>query len=110
MLVTTFLSSLDRQGLILYQAVSNLNKLEEKKAFANFVGKGENAGNQHCLLFSQRFPFFQGKINFIKPQLICRLQVLLIRTRVQFCRMAMADEMADEKKKDLVRIESVCRR
>ena len=30
----------------------------EKEAFENIVGKGENAGNQHFLLFTQCFQFF----------------------------------------------------
>ena len=30
----------------------------EKKAFENLAGKGENAGNQHFLLFSKMFSTF----------------------------------------------------
>ena len=32
-----------------------------KKAFENIVGKGENAGNRHFLLFPQWFLLYQGK-------------------------------------------------
>ena len=31
----------------------------EKKAFENIMGKGENAGNQHFLLFPQCFQSYQ---------------------------------------------------
>ena len=35
---------------------------KKKKTFENVVGKGENAANQHFLLFLQRFIPFQKKI------------------------------------------------
>ena len=38
----------------------------EKKPLGNPVGKRENAGNQHFLLFSQCFlSFYIGKFNFL---------------------------------------------
>ena len=37
-----------------------------KKALENIVGKGENAGNQHFLLFP-RFPVYQGEISSLYP-------------------------------------------
>ena len=36
--------------LTLYNTIPTLNT-SEKKAFENILGKGENAGNQHFLLF-----------------------------------------------------------
>ena len=33
----------------------------KKKALENTVGKGENAGNQHFLLFPQYFLLYQGE-------------------------------------------------
>ena len=39
------------KGLTLFQ--SQLSTTLEKKPFENIVGKGENAGNQHFLLFPQ---------------------------------------------------------
>ena len=45
-----------------------------KKAFENIVGKGENAGNQHFLLFPQCFLLFPTHIIF-ESRLICRLQI-----------------------------------
>ena len=35
----------------------------ENKPFENIVGKGDNAGNQHCLLFPQRFLPFPKQIS-----------------------------------------------
>ena len=40
-----------------------------KKAFENIVGKGENAGNQHFLLFPQCFLFFPTKISVFESLL-----------------------------------------
>ena len=41
--------------LTLYHTISTFNDLGEKKPFENIVGKGENAGHQHFLLFPQFF-------------------------------------------------------
>ena len=38
-----------------FTAQSQLSTTLIDKAFENFVGKGENAGNQHFLLFQQCF-------------------------------------------------------
>ena len=52
----------------------------EKRPFENIVGKGENAGNQHFLLFPQFFPTIFSIISSQKsssgPLLFCRLQIL----------------------------------
>ena len=45
----------------------------EKKASENIVGKGENAGNQHFLLFQQCFPTFPNKSPFFCSP-FCHLQ------------------------------------
>ena len=44
-------------------------KAFENKAFENVVGKGENAGKQHFLLFPQCFFFlpYQHKFQFLAP-------------------------------------------
>ena len=55
-----------------------------KKPFENIVGKGENAGNQHFLLFSQCFLTFQRKIAPFEPHKNCHLQKLSIWTRLEF--------------------------
>ena len=43
----------------------------EEKAFENIVGKGENAGNQHFLLFPQYF------LPFLKQVLIFHFKIIL---------------------------------
>ena len=48
-----------------------------KKPFENTVRKGENAGNQHFLLFSQCFLPYWRKISQFEPHWNCRLQMLL---------------------------------
>ena len=50
-----------------------------EEAFANIVGKGENAGKQHFLLFSQCLNCFEKKLHGLDLHLICRLQMLLVR-------------------------------
>ena len=48
----------------------------EKKAFENIVEKGENAGDQHFLLFPQCFLPFPTPISFFDSELFCHLQML----------------------------------
>ena len=51
-----------------------------KKPFENIVGKGENAGNQHFLLFPQCFLSFPKQISiFGGAQKIDLLQKVLVR-------------------------------
>ena len=58
----------------------------EEKTSENFVGKGENAGNQHFHLFPQYFPPYQKEIvPFQQPQCSCFLQMLSIWLRLTFC-------------------------
>ena len=56
-----------------------------KTPFENIVGKGENAGNQHFLLFPQCFPPFQKQISSFWSHLLCRLKMLSIWTSLKFC-------------------------
>ena len=56
-----------------------------KKTFENNVGKGENAGNQHFLLFPQFFLSFPQQILIFLSHLFCRLQMLSIQTSLKFC-------------------------
>ena len=44
-----------------------------KRAFENIVGKGENAGNQHFLIFPQFFLPFPKQISSFESYLICHL-------------------------------------
>ena len=50
------------------------------------MGKGENAGNQHFLLFPQGFLPFPKQILILQSHLdlFCRLQILSISTRLKF--------------------------
>ena len=57
---------------------SRLLSTLEKKPFENTVGKGENAGNQHFLLFPQCFLPIPKRIYDFRITLFCRLQVLSI--------------------------------
>ena len=59
----------------------------KKKALENTVGKGENAGNQHFLLFSQGFLLYHREESSSKQSLICRLQMLSIWLRPKLCRL-----------------------
>ena len=47
----------------------------EKESIEKIVGKEENAGNQHFLLFPQCFPPVQKGISVFNLHLFCRLQM-----------------------------------
>ena len=49
-----------------------------KKSLENIVGKEENAGNQHFLLFPHRFLPFPKQFFSFETHLFCRLQILSI--------------------------------
>ena len=53
--------------------------------FENNVGKGENAGNQHFLLFPECFLLFLKQISLFQLHWFCRLQMLSIWTSLKFC-------------------------
>ena len=55
-----------------------------KKPLENIVRKGENAWNQHFLLFRQCFLPFSEQISNFQLHLFCRLQVLSIWTSLKF--------------------------
>ena len=50
----------------------------KKKALENIVGKGENAGSQHFLLFPQCFIPFSKQISMLDSRLFCHVQVFLV--------------------------------
>ena len=58
-----------------------------RKTFENIVGKGENAGHQHFLLFPQCLLPFPNQISTFLLHLFCRLQMLSIWTSLKFCCM-----------------------
>ena len=50
------------------------------------MGKGENYGNQHFLLFPQCFLPYQRDKSTFEQHLNCRLQMLSIWASLKFCR------------------------
>ena len=57
-----------------------------KEEFSQHYGKGENADNQHFLLFPQCFLFCQRKIAPFEPPFNFRLQMVSIWTSLKYCR------------------------
>ena len=57
------------QVLTLYHTIKLLT-IQKKKPFENIVGKGENAGYQHFLLFLQRFLPIPKRICFLDTFLL----------------------------------------
>ena len=72
-------------GLTLYHTISTSNDLMRKRPFENVVGKGENAGNQHFLLFQHVSYPSHIKFQFFNSQLFCHLEILSILTSLKFC-------------------------
>ena len=61
------------------------NDLFKKESLLKkIVGKGENAGNQHFLLFPQSFVPFPKQILVFQSHLFCRLLMLSIWTSSNF--------------------------
>ena len=71
--------------LSLYHTIMTFNDPEKEAFFENIVGKGENAGNQHFLLFPQCFLVFPEQNLLHKSNLLCRLQSLSNWTGPKFC-------------------------
>ena len=74
-------------NILLFTIQSRLLTTLKKKALENTVGKGENAGNKHFLLFPQCFLLHQREKSSFKQHLICRLHVLSIWFHPIFCRL-----------------------
>ena len=47
---------------MVYHTISTFTEVEKKKLFENIVGEGENANNQHFLLFPQCFLLLQEQV------------------------------------------------
>ena len=58
-----------------------------KEAFKNIVGNGENAGNQHFLLFPECSVHNQEHRSSSELHLKCRLQMLSDLTGLKFCHL-----------------------
>ena len=81
----------------LFSTQSQLLMTMKKKPFENIVGKEENAGNQHFLLFLQCSLFYpEKKLPFGSP-LICRLQMLWIWTGLKIFRLVKSSMVRDAK-------------
>ena len=74
----------ERSTLKLFTTQSPLLMTGGQKPFENFVGKGENASNQHFLLFKQCFLSFLKQISNFESHLLCHLQMVSIWTRLKF--------------------------
>ena len=59
----------------------------KKKSYENIVGKEENAGNQHFLLFPQCFPPYSRQKSSFQLNQICCQQMLSILFHPKFCRL-----------------------
>ena len=71
---------------------STFLRAPQKKAFENIVGKGENAGNQHFLLFPTMFSspseteIITGKsFNLVKSKILLIGRELIVFAIGQFC-------------------------
>ena len=71
----------ENQGLhgkgLTFTAQSRLLTYLRKEAFENILGKGENAGNQHFLLFPKCFLPSPTQISIFELPLFCCLQMPL---------------------------------
>ena len=67
-----------------FKAQCRLLKTVRKVTFENIVGKEENAGYQHFLLFPQCFLSYQRRIALFESLWNCRLRLLSIWTWLNF--------------------------
>ena len=72
-----------RFDLTLYHTIPTFSK----KPLENIVGKGENPGNQHFLLFPQFFLLFSRRISLFWTRNICGLRWLWIWTSPKWRRL-----------------------
>ena len=62
-------------------------KRPQRRPWKTLEEKGENAGNQHFLIFPQCFLLYPREKLSLYPFLICRLQMLSIWLCPTFCRL-----------------------
>ena len=72
---------------LLFATQSRLLKTLTKRPFENILGKGENAGNQHFLLFPECFLPLPEEISIFQLHVFCRLQVHSHWTSLKNCRL-----------------------
>ena len=63
------ISNYVEKALSLYHTIPTFNVPEKESLSKNFVGKGENAGNQYFLLFPQYFLPFPKQSSIFESQL-----------------------------------------
>ena len=68
----------------LYHTIPTFNDPKEE-AFRKYSRKGENAGNQHFLLFPQCFLPFPKQSSISDSHLNCQLQMLSIWRGLKIC-------------------------
>ena len=83
-----------RDYLNLYHTIPTFND-PEKEGLENIVGKRENAGHQHFLLFPQCFLPLQRQISIFRSHLFCRLQILSMWTNLNICRLIRSYSTSD---------------
>ena len=88
---------IDRHDMTLAVKVAlNPNTIDlttlKNKHFENIEGKGEDAGNQHFLLFPQCFLPFPEQISIFQPYLFRRLQLLSNSTSLKTCHLGKSSE------------------
>ena len=76
--------------LPLHHTTLTLKTNLKKKAFENIVGRGENAGNQHFLIFTHCFLLIPPRSSILESHLFCHLQMFSIWTSLKFCRSVMS--------------------
>ena len=76
-------------NLTLCHTILTFNTSGKENCCKQLWEKGENAGNQHFLLFPQCLLciLFPIQITIFESKLICHLQMLWIWTRPRFCRL-----------------------
>ena len=77
---------MDLWCLNLYHTIPTFNN-PKIDAFENIEGNGENAGNQHFLLFPQCFLPFPEQISILESYLFPLLQMLSISISLKMCRL-----------------------
>ena len=74
-------------GLTLYHTIPTLNNPKNRGFFLTIVGKGENASDQHFLLFPPCFLPISTRISVFKLYLFCHLQMFSIWISLNFFRL-----------------------
>ena len=78
-------------------------------AFKCIVGKGENAGNQHFLLFPQCFLPVPKQISIFESHLFCHLQMLSIWASLKIVCLVKSQLFTVQQILRLVQIQRICR-